>query len=268
MPLRRIGLCLALAAFGASLTSLAFSGVRNELPSRSFAAEISWDGPQSVHADRQGNVYLVRGETLDVYSVAKGRAAVQRRLPRPAMGDGEAASVAMSPDGNRFLVSAANHILSVSGGRTEVLPETGWLVTSVGYLGDSAVAGILPMQVGGLASAGRPTTPPLILKNAGAGWATYIGGRLPDRSRHHDPMDALFAEHTIRLATSADGRLWVSYPYLGRIVRYAPSGKPDLQLVVGSGAARYREEKGLLTSFLDQLRGRGFDTENAKVGVF
>lgn len=268
MPLRRIVLCLALGILGTSLTSLAFSGGRNELPSRSFAAEISWEGPQSVHADSQGNIYLVRGDTLDVYSIARGRAAAQRRLQRPAMGDGETASVAMSPDGSHFLVSAANHILSISGARTEVLPETGWFVTSVGYLGDSAVAGVLPMQVGGLPSAGRPTTPPLILRNAGSGWGTYIEGRLPDRSRQRDPMDALFAEHTIRLATSGDGRLWVSYPYLGRIVRYAPSGKPDLQLVVGSGAARYREEKGLLTAFLDQLRGRGFDTENAKVGVF
>ncbi len=267
MPLKRTKLCLALAIVATSLALLGISRNPNTLQTSSFAAELSFTAPQAIHADRLGNVYLLRGDTLEVFPISNRRAAAPRLLQRSAIVEGEMTSTAMAPDG-RWIVLAANRVVSLDGGRTEALPDTGWLVSSVGFVGGEAVAAVLPMRVGGLRQAAPAARPPLILKADGAGWTTFVAGQLPDRSRDHDAMDALFAEHTVRLATDGAGRLWASYPYLGRIVRYSPAGKPDLQVVLGTGTARYRDQKGMLAAFRDQLRGKGYDTENAKVGVF
>jgi hypothetical protein len=40
-------------------------------PLRGSAVSLHWDAPQFTQADSQGNVYLLRGDTLQVYPVSK-----------------------------------------------------------------------------------------------------------------------------------------------------------------------------------------------------
>jgi hypothetical protein len=269
VQVRRGILCsLLTAALGAGLASLAFSASPHAFVAAPVAPTLSWTAPQSLHADLKGNVFLLRGDTLDVYPLGSRQIQRPRRLQRAGLVEDGMTCAALAPDGSRWIATAANHVLSFRNGQAEAVPEPGWLVTSVGFLGDMALAGVLPMSVGGFPASGHPVTPPLILKLQGAGWSTYVGGRLPSRSREHDSMDALFAEHTIRLVGDGAHHLWVSYPYLGQIVRYTPAGRQDLQLVVGNGAARFHEDEGRLLTFRERLRSQGYDTANAKMGVF
>jgi len=268
--MRKLWLLFSLALLSLTcLARVAFSGSPHIVVASAVSPSISWNGSQWVQADKKGNVFLLRGDSLDVYPFSASRLANPRRLLRSGLVENGTTSAALSPDGDRWIVAASNHVTSFESGEARALPDVGWLVTSVGFLGNAAVAGVLPMSVGRGQVSTHPVTPPLVVESQMNGWTTRIGGSLPRRARGRDPMDALFAEHTVRLARDGANRLWVGYPYLGKVARYTATGKRDFEVVVGSGAARFRKDEATLRfAFREGLRKQGYDTDNAKTGAF
>lgn len=124
------------------------------------------------------------------------------------------------------------------------------------------------MSIGGPSTARRPQRPPLILRLGSTGWETLVTGTFPHKTAGKDPFDTLFAENTLRLAPEARGKLWVAYPYTGRVVRFTSSGKPDLQMVFGKGTAKYKDDEQRRQKFLSRLKSQGYNNPNAQIGVF
>ncbi len=148
-------------------------------------------------------------------------------------------------------------------------PDIGWLVTSVAVLRDTPAAGILPMSIGRKASLGRPPVPPLVLRLGNRLWETYIPGVAPKRAQDRDPINALFADHTLKLLGDERGRMWVAYPYTGRLRRFTPASRMDTEIVLGTGAARHRgDEAELKKSFVASLQKQGYRNPGAHAGVF
>lgn len=220
-----------------------------------------------VQADSKGNVVLLRGDTLEV-SPLQGR----------ALGEGKRLQLAIptasrfsdvAGNGKSWALIESNKVLYTRDGMIQSAPDVGWLVTSVALAGDTPVAGVLPMSVGQPSTASRPKSPPLIVKLGSSGWETQVEGTFPKKpSNGRDMFDVLFAEKTVRLASSRKG-LWVSYPYLGRVVHHTPSGKADLVMTLGKDYPIYRGDKEELRKKAErELEESGYKNSRAKVGAF
>jgi hypothetical protein len=124
---------------------------------------------------------------------------------------------------------------------------------------DQPVLGVLPMAVGRPQGTRRPAAPPLLLKYDGRGWGTQVEATFPRRSpKQRDPFSGLFADRTVRIVPDVKGRLWVAYPYTGRITRLTPGGKSDLELVIGKGEAEFpKDDAEIQARFQDRLRREG-----------
>jgi hypothetical protein len=221
-----------------------------------------------VQADAKGNLFLLRGDTLDVYPVRQAKLGQAKRLHLPIPTEARFSHASMSGTGDSWALVESNRVLFFKEGRLQKTPETGWIVSSVAMIRDTPTISVLPMSVGRPKSAGRPTTPPLILKLVSNGWELQVAGTFPQRTKDRDSINTLFAEHTTELAAGSRGKVWAVNPYSGRVVRYTSGGRSDLVIVFGTGAPEYRgDEEVLRKKLVDRLREKGYTGDRAKIGV-
>jgi hypothetical protein len=221
-----------------------------------------------VQADAKGNLFLLRGDTLDVLPVRHGRTESPKRLHLPIPTENRFSSASMNQRGDSWALVESNRVLFFKDGRLQKTPETGWIISSAAMIRDTPTVSVLPMSVGRPRSAGRPTTPPLILKLGSNGWEPQVAGTFPQRAKNRDPINVLYAEHSIKLAPGSRGKIWAVNPYSGRIVRYTSAGRSDLVIVFGTGSPKYRgDEETLRKRFVDRLREKGYSSERARIGV-
>jgi hypothetical protein len=127
-----------------------------------FFPKWTFDAPQFVQANRKGEVFLFRADTLEVFPFGKGRIGPPGRLEKAGAAGVSVSDVAMSADGSVWVIAADNRILVFKDGEQQPAPDVGWLVTSVAVLRGSPLAGVLPMKVGpGVGR--RPSSPPLVV---------------------------------------------------------------------------------------------------------
>jgi len=225
------------------------------------------NAPQYLQVDAKGNVFLLRGDTLDVYTIDRDQVGKPKRL-ETTMPPDKPTAAAMSRDASSWALVASNRVFHFVDGSLQSTPDVGWLVTSVALLRGTPVAGVLPMTVG-QPPLDRPPAPPLVMQLKDSTWDTLIPGKLPQRSQAHDPMDVLFADHTVKLTSDEKGRLWATYPYKGRLVRFTATGKPDAVIVLGKGTVRYpadEAERG--KAVREDLHKRGYTSNQATAGAF
>ena len=227
----------------------------------------SEDAQYFVQADSKGNLVLLRGDTLEVSPLEGNAPGEGKRLQLAIPTANQFSDVA--GNGKSWALVESNRVHYFKDGRLQNTPEVGWLVTSVALEDDTPVAGVLPMSVGQARSAGRPKSPPLVVKLGRSGWETQVEGTFPSRATGgRDMFDVLFAEKTVRLASSRKG-LWVSYPYAGRIVHHTPSGGTDLVITFGKGSPTYKgDPEKARQSVLSSLKEGGYENSRAKVGAF
>lgn len=225
------------------------------------------NGPQFLQADARGEIYLLRGDTYDIYAFERGEISKPKRLAMVMPPESRPTAAAMSWDASSWALVASNRVFYWVDGRQQSTPDVGWLVTSVALQRNTPIAGVLPMAVG-QPTLKRAPSPPLALRLGDDAWETFIPGKLPKRSQAHDPIDALFADYSVKLATDRQGRAWAAYPFTGRIVRFTASGRLDSEIVLGSGVAQHREEAAQKRALLASLRKQGYNNPKATVGVF
>jgi hypothetical protein len=223
-----------------------------------FAPSLVWKAPQFIQADRKGNVFLLRGDTLQVYPVRNGQIAEPVRLDTNEVQGGELSGAALGIDGSTWVLAYGNQILCYQDGRQKNIPEVPWFVSGVALQRNAPVVGVLPMSIGRSIDAKHPEVPPLLLKFDNSDWDTYIEGRFPKRANGIDPFNSLFAEHSVRLIEDVKGRLWLSYPYAGRLARLTPGGRLDCEIVFGEGEPQFLEDDARLQArYQERLRAEG-----------
>ena len=233
------------AAIGAVLT--------RPLPATRLDAEPAWRGPQFIQADHKGNVSLLRGDTLDVYPVdSGGKIGEPTRLRRGGVIDETISDAALSGDGDRWVLVAGSEVLCFEDGRERSTPELGWIATSVGTRGDDVLASVVPIQVNVAPGTSASRVPPLVLSLEGQRWSTAVKGTLPRHYEGRALMNTMFADHSARLASSRDGRLWVAHPFSGRVVRFTSAGRAELEIVIGDGSPSYRDDEERLQRDLER----------------
>jgi hypothetical protein len=213
---------------------------------QSFGTSPLWQGPQKVQADKTGRVFLLRGETLQVYPILKNgalgeptRLETARSLEGPvldaAMGSGPGNWLLRLPFGVRWFVE----------GKEKVVPPLAWMPASVGFLRGTPAVGVLPRPtpVNGMVIVHHdqepPGTAPAVLVLSGDRWSVLAEEALPAQR----DANALTESGSRSILGDREGKLWAVRNYAYVLDRYSPAGHRLGRIVVEKGAVTHREAK-------------------------
>jgi len=221
--------CLILALFSLPCPGL---WALDLLPLKGEAATLHWDGQQFIQADAHGNVYLLRGDTLEAYPLTKAHDLGTPVRLEIAVRSGFPLDAAISPDGN-WLVNMGASVHYFVDGHEAPLPSVnaGFVPLSVGFLrGDPALT-VTPMPRGA-AQDGRGI--PLLLRAGSDSWSAELSE--PRRASPNDPSTER-ANRAAMVLDAGDGRYFLARQYAYRIeLRRVGRDRPLAELHLRAGA--------------------------------
>lgn len=210
-----------------------------------------WPGPQFVQADKEGRVYVLRADTLELFQIIpSGKLASRGVLEAAGADPGEKTVVrqaAMSPGGDAWaLLEASNRVRIFRSGEEKPLPQTSWMVTALALQGDDPVAAVIPAQRSGSPEMARvdadhpPAKPPFLLQTGKTKWETLVEGEFFELgSAEAGVGQQVRAGTEVWLATNAKREIWVAYRNAYRLQRYSPLGRLKDEIVVGEGKVEW-----------------------------
>ena len=198
-----------------------------------------WEESQFVRADRDGNVFFLRGPRLEIYPVDKtGRLGEPVRLEAAGPNPNFVLEAAMDPSGRNWLLLADGHLRFFPEGKEHDLPKLDDQPWSVGFVRDVPIVAVIPRPL-----EGRKGSPPWLLNADRNRWNTVVdftasyAGDPTERGRRNDVV----AESAVLLTGDHQGRVWTGRRYAYRIERYTLGGRRLLDLQVGDGKVRRKE---------------------------
>src|ERR1700688_985212 len=143
MPYHRFAVFAILSLLGARVWAVDLA------PLKGAAATLHWDGQQFIQADAHGNVFLLRGEPLQIYPLTKAHDFGEPVRLDMAVSSGFPLDAAMSPDGN-WAVNMGNKVHYFVDAHEVPLPDLppGLKALSVGFLRGDPVVTVTPMPRG------------------------------------------------------------------------------------------------------------------------
>src|SRR3954453_21387139 len=227
-----------------ALVALASPGLAIQ-PERLSATGL--EGSQFIRADRVGNLFLLRASTLEVYPVGKsGVPGKPVPLEATSTATGSIREAAMSPSGDRWFLLSGVTVRLLEDGREKVLPPLEWKPWSLTLLRETPIVAAVPFPLGGRAAdPKRVGDPPWLLESDGDRWSSMIdlkGVSVKDLFESGGMNDAI-AKNSVVLAGDRLGRLWAARQYGYRIQRFTPGGRLLLEIIVGQGKIRQKEER-------------------------
>lgn len=232
------------------------------LPLKGAAATLHWDAPQFIQADAQGNVFLLRGDTLEVYPVTKTHDLGEPVQLELGVRSGSPIDAAMSPRGD-WLLNLGAEVHYLSSGQEKPLPALRQKPISVGFLRDEPVTMVVPLL-------GAPVDddrrgPPLLLRPGHDSWSPEI--REPLHGSGTDPS----GERAYRAALVLDareGRYFLARQYAYRIdLRRLGRERPLEELRLGTGEPVLRKPTAGDEQRLRAMT-QGTDTAHGTMSVF
>lgn len=212
--------------------------VASRLPGSGSA--ITWSAPQFIQADAKGRIFVLRGDTLDVYPINRSGAFGEPVKLRGAGAPGpEPLRAAMGSAGGDWVVyyGPAEQLRFFRGGKAELVPPCPWHVEAVGVAGGQPVANVLPFRVGRQQELRVPDPPPLLLAYDGSRWSTLRSERVTPQESGEPMMDAI-VQRSAWLAGGADGKLLTSDLYRYRVRTFSAAGRLLHEIAVGPSEAR------------------------------
>jgi hypothetical protein len=212
-------------------------------------------GPQFMQADKQGRVFLLDGDTLEIFQIVAGdKLASRGKLD--ATGSVEAGERAvlrqavMSPAGDVWLLlDSTGKVRLFRSGKEKSLPPTDWIVTALAAPRGTPLLAVKPGQRASGRDVGvtddpdhPPVRPPFLLEMGDSEWETLVQGdyfRLGETraSVGHE----IRAGSEVWMATEPNGTIWIAYRNAYRLKRYSPLGKLKDEIVVGAGTVKWAE---------------------------
>ena len=180
-------------------------------PLKGTAATLRWDGQQFIQADAHGNVFLLRGDPLQVYPLTKSHDFGEPVALDMAVRSGFPLDAAMSPDGN-WVLNVGGKLHYFVDGHETTLPDLapGLKPVFVGFLRGDPVVTVTPMPRG-VAQDDRGI--PLLVRAGNGSWSAEL------REKRHAPDDPGM-ERAYRAAVVLDdreGRYFLARHYAYRI---------------------------------------------------
>jgi len=232
------------------------------LPLKGAAATLHWDAPQFVQADAQGNVYLLRGDTLEVYPVTKAHDLGEPARLELGVRSGPVIDAAMSPRGD-WVLNLGAEVHYFSDGKDKPLPALRQKPVSVGFLRGEPVAMVVPFR--GEPADGDRRGPPLLLRPGHDSWSPEI--REPLQGGPGNAGDGR-AYRAALVLDGGEGRYFLARQYAYRIeLRRLGRDRPLEELRLGRGEPVLRK-----STAGDEQRLRAMaqdtDTAHATMSVF
>ncbi len=233
----------------------------------------AWPGIQFVQADKQGRVFLLRGDTLELFALSPGSKLVPRGLLEGAEEQGEKGgwvdTAALSAAGDVWVTFMPPNQLEVfRGGKSALRLESKWLVSAVAAA-DGPVVGVLPGEFDRVTGeAPRLAAPPLIKAWDGKRWETLVDGAVPDgrEATGASEMEWLRGQFGTLIALAPNGQLWVADRNAYRVRRFTASGLPKDELRVGSGEVGWSERSDEAFARLEKSSAaQGYSFDRTKV---
>jgi hypothetical protein len=234
------------------------------LPLKGAAASLHWDAPQYIQADAQGKVFLLRGDTLEVYPVTKAHDLGEPVRLELGVRSGIPLDAAISPDGS-WVVNMGAQVHWFVDGKEKSLPALRSSPVSVGFLRGDPVAMVVPRH--GEAQDDDRRGPPLLLRAGHDAWSPELREVL-----HATPLD-LSTERAYRSALvldERDGRYFMARQFAYRIdLRRLGRDHPIEELRLGGDEPILSKPvAGEEQRLLAQARAQGTDVAGGKISVF
>ncbi len=206
----------------------------------------AWEGSQFLQADRTGNLFLLRTGTLEVYPLGKsGAPGKPVRLEATSTATVSIREAAMSPSGDRWFLLSGVTVRLFEDGKEKVLPPLEWKPWSLTLLRETPIVATVPSPLGGRAAdPKRVGDPPWLLESDGDRWSSMIGLKgvsVADLFENGGMNDAI-AKNSVVMAGDRQGRLWAARQYGYRVQRFTSGGRLLLEITVGQGKIRQKEE--------------------------
>lgn len=213
------------------------------------AAEMTWDGPQIVRADRAGNVFFLRADTLQVYPLTQGGKLGE---PRPLEVTGElpqlVRNAALSPGGDVWILSVDLSLRRFVDGKEKAVPPLDWRISGIGFARDEPIVSFLPLPVAwDQVYRERKGQIPRLMSFDGDRWnvlAEFPGSSAADPVQRRPDLNGAMAQHAGFIASDSQGRVWIARQYAYDVEQMGPSGRSRLHLVVGGGKVKERAGDG------------------------
>ena len=258
MPTRRLAVPAILVLLSTPLLAM------DLVPLRGAAASLHWDGPQFIQADAHGSVFLLRGDTLQVYPVTKAHDLGEPVQLEMDVRSGIPLDAALGPSG-AWAMNLGGQIHYFVDGHEKSLPALTWFPVAVGFLRDEPVAMVVPRRWNPQDDDRRG--PPLLVRPSHDTWSPEI------RETLHGPRDDYGTERAYRAALVLDaqqGRFFLARQYAYRIdLRRLGREHPLEELRLAKGEPVFHrptdaDEKRLL----GEARAAGTDTTHGTISVF
>ncbi len=216
-----------------------------------------WEGAQIVQADHAGRVWFLRPDTFEAYPLVKDAFGEPVRLQATEEPAGFILDATMSRGGDRWLLLMPRNIRLFIDGKEKPLPPLDWRPSSIAFLRDTAVVGVLPHPMRRIVDPEKLGTPPWLVQFDGNRWNPLVVHRgLSGKEAWKTDMNEQMASHAVFMAGDRDGKLWVAHRYAYRVQRFSAAGRPLLEIVLGDGKVRHRKEEEPLSPEVSQALER------------
>jgi len=231
-----VPLSRGLALTALLLAPLAVAGT--PVPVEPLAPGVEWSGQQYPGVDAKGRVFLLRGETLDVYPVrSNGSLGEPRRLqasrvdqPAPVL------DAQMDPHGDWVLLHGAE-VRWFRSGEEEIVPTVDWLVTAVELAHGRPLVAVAPFKFHQHSKLHQRPIPRL-LTATGDDWSTLVES---DLRTLPPPSLAASTAASGHLHVSADGEIWFAKLYGYQLTSFSPAGRQRLDVKVDGAEVRHHK---------------------------
>jgi hypothetical protein len=235
------------------------------VPLKDTAASLHWDGPQFIQADARGTVFLLRGDTLQVYPVTKAHDLGEPVQLETDVRSGIPLDAALSADGS-WVLNLGGQVHYFVDRHEKSLPAlVGWVPVSVGFLRDEPVAMVVPHR--GSPQDNDRRGPPLLLRPSHDTWSAEI------REALHAAPDDVSNERAFRAVLVLDaheGRYFLARQYAYRIeLRHLGREQPLEELRLGKGEPVFRKSTDVdERRLVADARAAGAYTDHGTISAF
>jgi hypothetical protein len=222
---------------------------------------------QFLSSDRKGRIFLLRGDTLEVFRLragasadSLGRLACSRAPEREPEG---AYAAAMDPEGTTWAVADSmfeGPLLCDFQKLEKPTRFTGW-ISSLTFSRNGPLAAVIPLGNGGMDVTGNVPPQARVLKLEGdhweaASWAPPSGINM--RSKNYSAQ--VKAQSDAMICTDRKGKIWLAAWNLYRLQQVSSFVEPDREVVVGASKVKWVDWTAEEQAKIDaDLRKEGID---------
>ncbi len=222
------------------------TGYEKLRPTRVEATATAANATQFLAADSKGHPFLLRGDTLEVFSLGAG-AVFDHRLGKLAcaLSTDSAYAAAMDPSGSKWVVGSPDELGLCDFVKEQRPPGSSWVISSLTFSRSGplvAVTGMGPPPDAAEARYNR--TEPRVLGLKDDRWQPVVWGPIPEipgLREANNPMAQIKAQTDFLICTGPKDAIWLASWNSYRLQKLSASEKPEREIVVGSGEVEWQK---------------------------